>query len=113
MPCQKGQYYLKDRKEVRFPLYMDEHCRMHLFNSRTLDLYDRLDACLETGVDVLRIEARERPAEWVGAVTAVYRAALDAYGQTGRFVADPVTSARLKRLSPEGTTYGQYFRGVL
>lgn len=113
MPCRNGQYALKDRTGAQFPLYMDEHCRMHVFNSKTLNLYKRLEEALKTGADVLRIEGRERSAEWIGAVTAVYKKAIDTYNQTGSMITDIAAMQSLEELAPEGSTYGHYFRGVL
>ncbi|MBQ2778099.1 MAG: U32 family peptidase, partial [Peptococcaceae bacterium] len=113
MPCMKSLYALQDRTGAQFPLYMDEHCRMHIFNSKTLNLYKRLEEALKTGVDVLRIEAREQSAEWVGAVTAIYRHAIDVYNQSGSMITDMHALQTLDQLAPEGSTYGHYFRGVL
>ncbi len=113
MPCMHGQYALKDRTGAQFPLYMDEHCRMHVFNSKTLNLYKRLEEALKTGVDVLRIEAREQSAEWVGAVSAIYKRAIDTYNHTGSMITDMHALQTLDQFAPEGSTYGHYFRGVL
>lgn len=113
MPCMKEQYALKDRTGAEFPLHMDEHCRMHVFNSKTLNLYKRLEEALKTGADVVRIEGREQSAEWIGTVTAVYKRALEQYNQTGSLVTDLADMQSLEQLAPEGSTYGHYFRGVL
>ena len=113
MPCMKQLYYLKDRMDVHFPLYMDQNCRMHVFNSKTLNLYKRLDECLKTGADILRIEAREQDAQWIGEVTAIYKKAIDEYNRTGAFVTSLADLEQLDDLAPEGSTYGHYFRGVL
>jgi len=113
MPCMKQHYYLKDRMGVHFPLFMDQNCRMHVFNSKTLNLYKRLDECLKTGADILRIEAREQDAQWIGEVTAVYKKAIDEYNRTGAFVTSLSDLELLDDLAPEGSTYGHYFRGVL
>ena len=113
MPCMKELYALKDRTGAQFPLYMDEHCRMHVFNSKTLNLYKRLEEALKTGADVLRIEGRERSAEWIGTVTAIYKKAIDTYNQTGSLITDITAMQSLEGLAPEGSTYGHYFRGVL
>ena len=113
MPCLKQNYYLKDRMDIHFPLYMDVNCRMHVFNSKTLNLYKRLEECLKTGADILRIEAREQDAGWISEVTAVYRKAIDEYNRTGAFESNEADLELLDDLAPEGSTYGHYFRGVL
>lgn len=113
MPCMKQQYALQDRMNMKFPLYMDVNCRMHVFNSKTLNLYRRLEEALRTGVDVLRIEAREQSPQWIGAVTQIYKAAIEQYNRTGALVTDLQALQQLDQLAPEGSTYGHYFRGVL
>lgn len=113
MPCVKQQYYLKDRMGAQFPLYMDENCRMHVYNSKTLNLYKRLEDCLRTGADVLRIEGREQSAQWIGTVTEIYKKAIMEYNRTGSLMLDLHGLQQLEALAPEGSTYGHYFRGVL
>lgn len=113
MPCLHAQYLLQDRTGAQFPLYMDQNCRMHVFNSKTLNLYKRLSDCLQTGADVLRIEGRERSADWIAAVVACYKKAIAEYNQTGSLVTDLAAVQQLDQLAPEGSTYGHYFRGVL
>ena len=113
MPCLRQQYALQDRMNMQFPLYMDENCRMHVYNSKTLSLYKRLEECLRTGADVLRIEGREQSARWIGTLTAIYKRAVMEYNRTGQFAGHPDDLAQLEQLAPEGSTYGHYFRGVL
>lgn len=113
MPCMNAQYALKDRMGVKFPLYMDVNCRMHVFNSKTLNLYKRLDEVLNTGVDVLRIEAREQSAEWVGTVVAIYKKVIAEYNHSSSYITDLQSMQTLDQLAPDGSTYGHYFRGVL
>ncbi len=112
MPCQKGHYGLKDRMGMIFPLEMDNQCRMYVYNSKGLNLYKRLNDLLNSGVDVIRLEAKEREADYVGAVTAIYRAALDAYKTSGEVIFDEEIAAALEAKEAQGSTYGHYFRGV-
>ncbi len=113
MPCMKQQYYLKDRMGMQFPLHMDQNCRMHVYNCKTLNLFRRLEECLRTGADVLRIEGREQSAQWIGTVTAIYKKAINEYNQTGAMIPNAEDLQKLDQLAPEGSTYGHYFRGVL
>lgn len=113
MPCMKQQYYLQDRTGAQFPLHMDQNCRMHVFNSKTLNLYKRLEECLKTGVDVLRIEGREQSAQWIAVVTGIYKKAIVEYNRTGILISDLTGLQQLDQLALEGSTYGHYFRGVL
>ena len=111
-PCKKQQYYLQDRMGVAFPLYMDQNCRMHIMNSKTLSLYKRLEECLETGVDIFRIEAKEQSATWIRISTEIYKKAIEEYNETGHVTVSVQDLNRLEALAPEGSTYGHYFRGV-
>lgn len=113
MPCLKHQYFLQDQTGARFPLLQDQNCRMHVLNSKTINLYKRLAECLSTGVDVLRIEGRAESAQWIASVTAIYKKAIVAYNQTGSVITDLTALQQLEALTPDGSTYGHYFRGVL
>ena len=92
---------------------MDQNCRMHVFNSKTLNLYKRLEECLKTGVDVLRIEGREQSVQWIAVVTGIYKKAIVEYNRTGSLISDLTGLQQLDQLALEGSTYGHYFRGVL
>lgn len=111
-PCLSGTYGLKDRLGMVFPVYTDRSCRMLIYNCKTLNLYKRLEDVLKTGVDIIRIESRERSAQWIAEVTAIYRQALDQYMTTGKITISEKTAQKLDALDPEGSTYGHYFRGV-
>lgn len=52
---------------------MDQNCRSMYLIAKTLNLYKRLEECLKTGVDVLRIEGREQSAQWIAVVTGIYK----------------------------------------
>ena len=95
-----------------FPVYTDRSCRMLIYNCKTLNLYKRLEDVLKTGVDIIRIESRERSAQWIAEVTAIYRQALDQYMTTGKITVSEKTAQEQDALDPEGSTYGHYFRGV-
>jgi len=110
-PCREGRWFLRDRKGELFGLVADGECRMHLFNGRDLSMYAHLTELLSVPLRLWRIEARGRDARYVGAVTAVYRGALDRLAAGG----EPVRAgdrATLERLSPAGLTGAHYFRGV-
>lgn len=111
-PCVNRSYGLKDRLGMVFPVYTDQACRMLIFNCKTLNLYKRLEDILKTGVDIIRIEGRERSAQWIASVTAIYRQALDEYRTTGKTIVSEAAAQQLEALDPEGSTYGHYFRGV-
>ena len=58
MPCQKGKYWLKDRKNEKFPIVTDQFCRMHVLNGKELSLLPHVAKLCEMGINRLRIEAK-------------------------------------------------------
>ncbi|MDI3538502.1 MAG: family peptidase [Bacillota bacterium] len=110
-PCMRlGEIYLSDRKGVRFPLGCDQSCRMHIFNAMDLCLIAEVPFLRRAGIQLIRIEARNRPLEYIRQVTAAYRRVLDA--------AYPEKAAEqelevLTKLSPAGITRGHFYRGVV
>jgi putative protease len=126
-PCRQQGYALQDRLRINFPLETDRDCRMHLFNSRQLNLYPILDDIAGLGVESIRLEL-------IRATTAQIRFAVPLFqrrwseltrgqgaksGQERRSGgADRMTDAALERsrqwetLFPEGFTKGHFFRGV-
>ncbi|NOX24603.1 MAG: U32 family peptidase [Deltaproteobacteria bacterium] len=76
-PC-RYRYALQEEKRPGqyFPVEEDGH-GTYIFNSKDLCLLDRLPELLAAGVDSLKIEGRMKSIYYVGAVTRLYRAALD------------------------------------
>ncbi len=112
--CRSSDCQLKDRQGYLFPLQLDEHCRMTLYNARELCLIEHLDDIIQDGYGVLRLELRSHQAGEVLEITGVYRWALDLLS-TGDWNKSMGKQAweRLNRLSPQGLTRGHYLRGVL
>jgi putative protease len=99
--CHKVESVLVDRKGYSFPLKTDEHCRMHLLNSRGLSMLDYLEDVIATGVSAIRIEARwESPGD-IGSLVGLYRQVLDGRATTKKM-----------RAGKKYTT-GHFYRGVL
>jgi putative protease len=99
--CREMKSALVDRKGYSFPLKTDEHCRMHLLNSRGLSMLDYLGDVTATGISAIRIEARwESPGD-IGSLVGLYRQVLD-----GR------ADAKKMRAGKKYTT-GHFYRGVL
>ncbi len=118
MPCNTKEYGLRDRLDMVFPLECDENCRMLVYNPRTLSLIDRMPGIIESGIKILRIEARREESYWVRKVVGVYREELDRYSaqrgtQQSRLDVSERNKETLKSLAPAGYTTGHYFRGVL
>ena len=96
-----------------FPLAMDEDCRMLIYNAKPLNLYKDIQSVLESGVDSLRIEARQENPQWIGEVTRIYRQAIDDWYQDINFKPLEESIKRLDKLEPNGSTTGHFFRGVI
>jgi putative protease len=117
MPCLNKSYGLKDRMNMVFSLESDEHCRMLVFNPKTLNMLEHLDELIQAGVGVLRIEARKEDPYWVSKVVGIYRKEINRIEKGLREKAykfSPYTESTetLKNLSPAGFTTGHYYRGV-
>jgi len=111
--CRTGNFRLRDRLEVDFPIATDEHCRTHIFNSREHCLIEHLPAFIRAGIDCLRLEVQRNDSEYIERVLPLYRRALDAAWADPRgFSIASETKAELERLSFGGLTKGHYFRGV-
>ncbi|MDR3270566.1 MAG: DUF3656 domain-containing protein [Peptococcaceae bacterium] len=111
-PCRRQPYTLQDRLRLNFPLETDHSCRMHLFNSKTLNLYPVLDDVAGLGVKRIRLElvrATERQIRWIIPLFDERWTALMNHPQ-----AKP-TEQKIDWESyyPEGFTKGHYYRGVV
>lgn len=109
--CQQGPFFLEDQKKYRFPLASDAHCRLHVFNSRTLCLMEYLDRLTQIGPGWLRIEARLGNAVEVYRVASIYKEALEAIQDRRR--PDLLACRRLLTRGAENQyTRGHFQRGV-
>ena len=84
-----------------------------LFIMLPLNLYKDIQSVLESGVDSLRIEARQEDLQWIGEVTRIYRQAIDDWYQGINFIPLEESIKRLEKLEPNGSTTGHFFRGVI
>lgn len=110
-PCRRDSFYLTDRMNYRFPVEMDQFCRMHVFNSQELCLLEQLPQFCERGYHRVRIEARKESPAYVAQVVQAYRKALQELAR-GRHHRLEALRANLEKLAPRGFTKGHYFRGV-
>ena len=108
MPCRKHQFFLRDRKNVDFPIMSDQFCRMHILNSKQLSLLPYVHQLLGMGVATLRIEGRGLSTGELQRTVRMYRHAMD------RKVPLKEEDEQYLRLQ-EGNdiTRGHYFRGIL
>lgn len=109
-PCvaMKKKFYLKDRKNIRFPLVMDQYCHMHLLNANRLSMLPHAMKFRSMGIAGLRIDGRYLEAERLGELVRSYAA----YMARRKELSEDERLAT-ERLEGNNITRGHYFRGVL
>lgn len=114
-PCLRSgeRYYLRDRMNFKFPLEMDQFCRMHIHNPKVMCLIEHLAEFQRLRVKAVRIEARREDPDRADRIVRIYRQALD--GLPDRWDEQDLIQAKeeLTALHPAGLTKAHYFRGVL
>jgi U32 family peptidase len=85
--------------------------REYLLSAQDLAAYDRVADLVRLGVAGFKIEGRLKSAHYVAAATRMYRAAIDAAVQGGRFAAPPESEAELALSFSRGLGHG-YLDGV-
>lgn len=103
-PCQQGRYFLRDRKEIDFPVVVDEYCRFHLLNSRYLSLLPELESLQDKNLS-LRLELRHQSPELAAKVIEVFQEGLKGNNNSDQTV--------LERILDQGLTKGHFYRGVV
>ena len=109
-PCVNSgkSFFLKDRKDIKFPLVMDQYCHMHLLNGSRLSMLPHAMKFRQLGISSLRIDGRYMDEGQLRKTVRNYR----------KYMAYPaeLTEAEKKavqQLEGEKITRGHYFRGVL
>lgn len=109
-PCVNSgkKFYLKDRKDMRFPLVMDQYCHMHLLNSNRLSMLPHVMKLRDMGISQIRIEGRYMEPRQLKETIANYKEYLQFNGELSE-------EKKSKAMLIEGSdiTRGHYFRGVL
>lgn len=108
-PCGSGRkFFLKDRKDISFPLVMDQYCHMHLLNGSRLSMLPHAGKFPAMGVSALRIDGRYMDAGRLKKIVRNYKKYMS-------YPAEPAAGEenRLRQLEGENITRGHYFRGVL
>jgi putative protease len=113
--CEKGRFDLRDRLNLDFPIFCDQYCRMHLFNSKDLCMIEGLEALLKIVPDVLRLELKIYSATEVGYFTRNYKTVIEAITSHSRGMDQNGLAqmrAEFMKHTGRGITKGHYFRGV-
>ena len=108
MPCRTQNYFLRDRKNVDFPVLTDQFCRMHILNSKQLSLLPYAAQMRAMGIATLRIEGRGISVGTLQRIVKAYRTAMQ--------LAVPLREEdeQYLRMQEDGDiTRGHYFRGIL
>ncbi|MBU4176300.1 MAG: U32 family peptidase [Proteobacteria bacterium] len=88
-PC-RYHYRLEEEKRPGQFFPVEEDSRgTYIFNAKDLCLLNRLPELVRAGADSLKIEGRMKSVYYVGAITRLYRAALDYWGAQGLDAALP------------------------
>ncbi|NLY90757.1 MAG: U32 family peptidase [Firmicutes bacterium] len=103
-PCRQGQYFLRDRKAIDFPVVVDDFCRMHLLNSKYLSLLREFPLLGEKRLS-LRLELRHQNPELAAKVIRIFQTALAAGGSEE-------DQSALEAILDLGLTRGHFYRGV-
>lgn len=108
-PCQSRSFWLKDRKDEKFPLVTDQFCQMHLLNGKELSMLPHVPKFGSMGADRIRIEAKYMKPRRIEEITRLYKGIL--------LLGDrhPLLQNEQQMEKTEGgqITRGHYFRGVL
>ncbi len=102
------KFYLKDRKNIRFPLVMDQYCHMHLLNANRLSMLPHAMKLKTMGIKGLRIDGRYLSASELGKTIRNYAVYMQHKGELS-----PEERAAAEALEGKNITRGHYFRGVL
>ncbi len=108
IPCKSGNYRLKDRKGIEFPVLCDNiDCRSTILNSTSLFLADNIKKSDFSGIDYIRLNIFDETPERVQKLLKLHRQALEDFQAVKANFADVVEEIR-----SEGFTRGHYYRGV-
>ena len=108
MPCRRQEFFLRDRKNVDFPVMTDQFCRMHILNSKKLSLLPYVHQIRRMGVATLRIEGRGLSYGELQSIVRMYR---DALGRKAPRSEEDEEYLRMQE--GKDITRGHYFRGIL
>lgn len=104
-PC-RYHYRLEEEKRPGQFFPVEEDSRgTYIFNAKDLCLLNRLPELIRAGADSLKIEGRMKSVYYVGAITRLYRAALDYWKAEGLDAVLPATfRAELLKIGSRGYT---------
>jgi putative protease len=106
--CSKGEYKLKDRLGMEFPILCDKiDCRSTILNSNALFVPDSLRDLKAAGTGVFRMYIWDEAPDVVKELVQLYRAAVCGSSKWAE-----ARSGLTERIKAAGFTKGHYYRGV-
>jgi len=103
-----GLYFLRDRKEMKFPLMTDcEHCTCTILNSKPLFTLKFYDEILESVTGSIRLDFTKEGAGRTARLTKAYSQMTDNPHEISAEIRD-----LLEEMKEKGSTKGHFFRGV-
>jgi len=106
--CGEGEYMLKDRLGVEFPVLCDRiDCRSTVLNSTVLFVPDGVNSLRKAGIDIFRLYIFDERPEDIKELVRLFRAAA-----AGDSVETASHSDLVERIKAGGYTKGHYYRGV-
>lgn len=106
--CSSSGYYLKDRKDIRFPVICDKiDCRSIVLNSNVLFVPESLNKISAAGIDIVRLNITDESSDRIAALIMMHRDILDNGQQRVK-----AYKALIEQVEAQGFTRGHYFRGV-
>ena len=106
--CGRGDYALRDRLGMEFPVLCDNiDCRSTILNSTVLFVPDSLRSLAEAGISIFRLYIWDEDVDTIKELVRLYRAALAGSG-SGEAALGRLTD----KIKAAGFTKGHYYRGV-
>ncbi len=106
--CSKGEYLLKDRLGIEFPVLSDNvDCRSTILNSNVLFIPDGAKSLRQAGVDIFRLYILDERPEDVKELVRLFRASI-----IGSNTDIEAHNELVERIKATGFTKGHYYRGV-
>ncbi|MEN4018732.1 MAG: U32 family peptidase [Methanobacterium sp.] len=106
-PCRKSWKLISEDSEM-FELIQNEN-GSQILSPKDLCMIKHVPELIESGIDAFKIEGRARPADYVAAVTRVYREAVDSY-ESGNWEFNEKWVDELKKVFNRGFDTGFYFK---
>ncbi len=98
-PCLQDHYALRDRKKVDFPIRTDPYCRMHILNSKELNMMPYIPTLHRHGVSIFRVDGRQQSKSYIESIVKEYRSILE-------------RKKELPTKEDSNVTRGHYFKGI-